>query len=61
MIASNNNIRLSEDDIQRFHAGMDRRLKGNLTPDERKRIIARNEVYVAILKRHGGNNPLFCR
>ena len=60
MVQSNRNIRMSRDEVAHFHKEMERRMRGDFTAAENKRMTARREVYKVIMERNGGRNPLFC-
>lgn len=59
MIPSNPNPQMTRSEVERFHAGMSRRIRGEFTPQERERINRAKETYRIILKNNGGKNPIF--
>jgi hypothetical protein len=50
---------MTREEVERFHANMARKMRGDFTPLERERYAKRTEVYQTILQRNGGKNPLF--
>ena len=61
MILPNANISMTHAEIVRFRKEMERRLRGELTSEERERIERRKMVYESVLKHNDGKNPLFRR
>ncbi len=59
MIPSNPNPPMKKSEVEHFRLEMARRMRGDLTPQERHRIEQANETYNTIMKRNGGKNPLF--
>lgn len=58
MIASNPNPPMTGAEILHFRSEMSRRLRGELSPNERQRKERALKTYNSILKRNGGRNPI---
>lgn len=61
MIHLNSTSAMTPSDTRRFRDGIERRMRGDLTPLERKQLMWRKKVYDEIIRTHGGKNPLLSR
>ncbi len=58
MIPSNTNPQMTIEDIRRFRKEIARRMRGDLTEEERTRWRQAQETYNTIIQNNGGKNPI---